>query len=131
MVSSINSALSGLTAASARLNVAAENIANQNSTRTLKNGQVTNEPYQPQELLQSSLAEGGVTTSVQPADKPPALRFDPQDPGANENGLVASPDVDPVQELVNAQLASYDFKANLKTLKAQDELLQNTLDILA
>lgn len=124
MVSAIDSALSGIAAASKRIQVSANNLANQNSTQTNNNGQITDQPYTPQRVDQISLSNGGVQAIVK--DVNPATV---DVPDLQTGQLTKSPNVDTANELIQMQLASYDFKANLKTIKVQDELFKNLLDI--
>lgn len=131
MVSPINTAISGLFAASRRLSVSANNIVNQGSTRTQVDGVETNTPYTPKQVVQISQATGGVITRV--IDKNPATVgvFIPDHPDADAEGVVQFPNVDIAEELVNQKIASYDYKANLKTIKVQDELQKSLLDIFS
>lgn len=131
MVSAINSALSGLTAASQRLNVSAQNIANAESTQTLRNGQVVNEPYVPQKLVQRTQPEGGVSTDVQPVSPATQDRFDPSNAAADVSGVTAFPNVDTAEQLVNTQLSLYTAQANINVLKVQDKLNKSILNIIS
>jgi flagellar basal-body rod protein FlgC len=130
MVSAIGSALSGLAAAGKRLSVGANNIANQFSTRSRIDGVTVNQPYTPQRVHQVSLENGGVQTVVTDVNPPTTRVFDPQHVDADADGTVAYPNVDIATELVNQKLASYDFKANLKTIKIEDDMQKSLLDIL-
>lgn len=129
MVSSINTALSGLNAASKRLAVSSNNIANQNSTKSLENGQTVDKPYVPQRVEQISLENGGVKTVVKDVDPATVTQFDPDNPDADANGGIQVPNVSLESEIINQKIATYDYKANLKTLKVQDDLLKSLLDI--
>jgi flagellar hook protein FlgE len=40
-------------------------------------------------------------------------------------------EADPARQLIGATVASYDAQANLKTIKAQDELFQQALNIVS
>lgn len=132
MVSAINTALSGLTAASTRLQVAANNIANINSTQTqAADGTVTNTPFQPNLVAQTSLSTGGVQAKVLPTTDKPQQVFQPDNPAANAQGLVAYPNVDLATQLVQTQLATYDYKANLKTVSVHSGLFKNLLDMIS
>ena len=42
-----------------------------------------------------------------------------------------APETDTAQNLVNAQVASYDYKANLNVIKVADQMQQSLLDIKA
>jgi len=59
MSSAIDTALSGMAAASRRVEVSAGNIANQQSTATSVNGVTTNKSYIPQDVVQISLGARG------------------------------------------------------------------------
>ena len=131
MVSALNSALSGLNAATTRLNVSANNVANQQSTLTTQNGETVAKPFVPQDVVSLSQPGGGVATEVRDSPLPPIQVYQPDSAVANEDGLVSLPNVDPAEELVDTIIASYDFKANLQVLRKEDERLQNALDILA
>ncbi|MEY4645496.1 MAG: putative proximal rod protein [Pseudomonadota bacterium] len=106
MVNAVNSALSGLAAASRRVEVSAQNIANQRSTSDSKDG-------------------------VRQA-KPPAQKVNDSDAArTDQDGLAKQPEVDVTKQLADQQLASYDFKANLKSIKVQEKLVQKLVDIKA
>ncbi len=131
MIPPFNAALSGLAVSSRRLQVSAENISNQFSTRTLVDGQSQNTPYVPKEVVQTSLPTGGVRAEVR--DKNPATTtvFSPDSPDANADGTLTLPNVNLEDELVNQKIASYDYKANLKVIKVQDDLDKSLLDIFS
>jgi flagellar basal-body rod protein FlgC len=129
MTSVFSIAVSGLNAASQRLAVSAQNIVNKDSTKTLKDGQVIDEPYHAQQAQSISNALGGVSVVVKDANPPTTVTFNPDDPSADANGAVRVPNVDLETELVNQSIAAYDFKANLKSIKTQDDMLSSLLDI--
>jgi len=126
MVSSIDTALSGIFASSKLLEVSANNLANQFSTQTLQNGQISNTPYIPQKVDQISLSSGGVLAQVGNVNPATTTVPDPQG-----NGTIQQPNVDTANELIQQHIASYDFKANLKTIQTQDNLLKSLLDIVS
>jgi flagellar basal-body rod protein FlgC len=131
MVSAISTALSGYNAAITRLDVSASNIANQSSTQSIDlNGETVASPYVPQQVVQSSNASGGVSTSTTPVSPASVRIYAPSIPGANAQGIVQMPNVDLVQQLVNTNIASYDARANLKLIKAQDEMMKQALNII-
>lgn len=131
MTTAIGSALSGLSAASKRIEVSANNIANQNSTATQVGGVTTNKPFIPQDVVQISLGVGGVRAEVRDASNPTVNYYDPESPQADDYGFVSAPNVDTAEELVKMQIASYDFKANLKAIQVSNRLQQNLLDMLS
>jgi len=137
LMSSISTiALSGMNAASRRLEVSASNVANASSTGAVPNADVTlpagaPRAYASLQLVQTESAGGGVQTTVATATPSTITVSDPNAPFANKNGLVAAPNVDLSQEMVNQMLASYSFTANAKVLTAADRLARTLLDTTA
>ncbi len=130
MVGSISTSLSGLQVASKRIAVAADNLANQQSTSSNINGKTVNTPYLPKEVVQ--ISNNGVATAiVQTKANPTQKLYQPDSPQADEYGFVNSPNVDQAEELVNMKVASYDYKANLKAIQVQNNIEQSLLDILS
>ena len=130
MVSAINSALSGLDAASRRIEVAAQNIANQDTTSTKVDGVTTSKPYLPQDIVQVSEAGGGVKAYQRTAANPTVKRYNPE-ATTPDNEAVEVPNVDDATQLANQQAAAYDYKANLKSIKVASSLEKSLLDIVA
>jgi len=129
-------ALSGMSAATRRLDVSASNIANAMSTGALPSADGTlpagaPRAYAPLELVQTSSAGGGTQTTVRTATPSTATVSDPQAPFADQNGLVAAPNVDLSQEMVGQMLASYSFAANATVMKAYDRMTNALLNITA
>ncbi len=130
MISSIGISVSGLQAASLRQANHANNIANQHTTSRREGGEVVQEPYVPQDVVQSNIEpQGGVRAELQPRDPASIPLPNATHPHADENGLVDYPNVSTDEELVGSQVATYDYKANLKAIKTADEMLENLLDI--
>ena len=127
-------AVSGLNAAARRLQVSASNVANSQTTGALPNADGTvpagaPTAYAPLALVQTATAGGGVQTSVTTVTPSTTAVFDPQAPFANQDGLVAAPNVDLAQEFVGQLLASYSFAANAAVLRADDQNNKALLDI--
>lgn len=131
MVSTYNIALSGLNVAGKRLEVNANNLANQFSTSRLENGREIDEPYRAQQVIATSNSIGGVQARV--VEKTPAttIVFDPTASNADANGASQVPAVDTAEKLTGMRIASYDFRANLKVIQAQNKLDQETLNIIS
>lgn len=129
--SAINTAVSGLLSSSSRLAGSANNIANLSSTLTNRDGKLTTEAYQPVRVDQISVDGGGVRSVVRPVDPATTPRFDPDNAAADANGITQFPNISLEQEVVNQITATYDFKANLKVIKAADENTKSLLDIFA
>ena len=129
-------ALSGMNAAARRLEVSASNVANVMSTGALPNADGSlpagaPQAYAPLELVQPASAGGGTQTTVTTARPSTITVYDPQASFANQDGLVAAPNVDLSQELVGQMIASYSFAANAKVMKADDNMTKSLLNIMA
>ena len=129
-------ALSGMNAAARRIEVSASNIANIRSTGALPNADGTSpagapRAYVPIALVQTASAGGGTRIAVAAVTPPTTAVSDPQAPFANQNGLVAAPNVDLSREIIGQTIASYSFAANAQVLKADNRMTQTLLDTLA
>jgi flagellar basal-body rod protein FlgC len=127
-------ALSGLNAAARRLEVSASNVANVSSTGALPNADGTvpagaPTAYVPLELVQTASAGGGTQTTVTTVTPSTSAVSDPQAPFANQDGLVAAPNVDVSQELVSQMIASYNFAANAAVMTVDDRMTNTLLDV--
>ena len=129
-------AVSGMNAAAQRLDVAASNVANAFTTGALPaaNGAVpagAPQAYTALQVDQTAAAGGGTQTTVTAANPSYVAAYSPQASFANQDGLVAAPNVDLAQEFVGQLLASYSFAANAATLKANDRMTKSLLDVTA
>jgi flagellar basal-body rod protein FlgC len=129
-------ALSGMNAATRRLEVSASNVANVSSTGALPDASGTvpagaPTAYAPLELVQTASAGGGTQTTVTTAKPATVATFDPQAPFANQDGLVAAPNVDLAQEMISQLVAKYSFAANAKVMKADDDMSKTLIDMKA
>lgn len=136
---------SGLTAQRQRLDIASENIANINTTRTADGG-----PYrrkmvvlqeQPSESLsfktvfnnrlrQKTASKGGVKVINILADKRDLNPvYNPEHPDANEEGYVMMPNVDLVKEVTDGMSATRSYQANVTAFNAVKLMAQKALEI--
>jgi flagellar basal-body rod protein FlgC len=125
-----------MNAAARRLEVSASNVANVQSTGALPNADGTvpagaPRAYAPIELVQTASAGGGTQTTVTTVTPSTTAVSDPQAPFANQNGLVAAPNVDLAQEMIGQLIASYTFTANATVMKADNRMTRTLLDITA
>ena len=134
MSSIATNAVSGMNAAVRRLEVSASNVANARSTGALPdaNGTVpagAPRAYVPLDLVQTDVAGGGTQATITRASAGTSASYDPTAPFANQDGLVASPNVDLAQEMISQLVAKYSFEANARVLKASDEMSKTVLDM--
>jgi len=104
-------AQSGLEAATTRLNVSANNLAN-----ALTDG------FQPSRVSSAEVPGGGVTSSVSKA-------VDPLAEARADRALLATSGTDLVSEIVAQSTAARLFEANAASLRTADEIFQAALKL--
>jgi flagellar basal-body rod protein FlgC len=129
-------ALTGLTAAARRLDVSADNVANVMTSGSLPStdGTVPSgapKAYDPLELMQSENVGGGTQTAVRTTRPSYVATSDPSAPFANQDGLVAAPNVDLSKEMISQVIARYSFATNARVLKADDQMTRTLIDTMA
>lgn len=123
-------ASSALSAQSARMNVAASNMANADSAAG-----PDGTPYRAKQVmfeLQSadSSGIGGVgVTGVVDDPAPFQKEYSPDNPLADDAGYVSMPNVDPTNEMVNMISAARSYEANINVLNTGKDLMLRTLTL--
>ena len=126
MIGTITTALSGLLAASKRVDASANNIANANTTGALDESDGP-APYSAQTVTQKTAENGGVVAEITTKDPGFSAAYSPNSPLANEEGFVGTPNVNLAEEAVNLKLAQVAYKANLATIQVASELSEELL----
>ncbi|MGA1847107.1 flagellar basal body rod protein FlgC [Deferribacter abyssi] len=119
----------GLSAQRIRINVISSNLANANTTRTKEGGPYKRKDIVFREILNGELAGGVKVEKVIEDEKPPVLKYDPGHPDANEEGYVAYPNINPIEEMVNMLEASRSYEANVTVLNTAKQLALKALEI--
>lgn len=129
--SSIDISATGLYAQRKRLDVIAENIANATTTRTAQGG-----PYRKQEVVfqahlgQFEAASAGVEVAdVVESPEPPKMVYDPSHPDAGPDGMVAMPNVNIVEEMVDMISATRAYEANIQAINSSRSMVVKALDL--
>ena len=124
-LSSFDIAASGMSAQRLRMDIAAENIANIDTTRTEAGG-----PYS------ASLGKGflsrnaGVRVAgIIEDDRELKRVYNPGHPDADAQGYVNYPNVDLLKETVDSMSATRSYEANVTALNAMKVMAQKALDI--
>ncbi|HLL27437.1 MAG TPA: flagellar basal body rod C-terminal domain-containing protein [Xanthobacteraceae bacterium] len=126
-------AVSGMAAAGIRLQVAAGNVANALSFGPLpdtNNAADFPAVYTPLRVDQTEIAGGG-TEAVAASLPSYTPLYDPTAPFADASGLVAAPNVDLNNQLVEQMLASFAYAANAKVATAAARTTNYLLNITA
>lgn len=117
MIPAMQSALSGLSAYSTKVNSNANNIANANT-----------EGFKKSRVLLSSVEPQGVQAQAQRVETPGAMSYEQTSDGM---ALIEQSNVDLSEELPQMSLNARFYEANLKTLQVTDEMLGSLLKIKA
>ena len=128
LTSMMSISTSGLNAAATRLEASASNIANAQSSGPLPDASGSSTAYQPLRVTQSDVKGGGVSARLTRVSDPYITTSDPTSPDANEDGLVAMPNVDMAGEMVNILTARMSYEASAKTMKVANDMMKTTLD---
>ena len=132
---------SGLSAQRMRMNTISSNIANINTTETPEGG-----PYRRKDVVFESIPDarnfGEILTSkpdrntqrVQVTDvlvdrKAPILKYEPNHPNANEDGYVAYPNINLMEEMTNMIQATRSYEANVSAMQATKDMAMRALEI--
>ena len=144
-LSSFDICASGMSAQRLRMDIAAENIANIDTTRTEAGG-----PYRRKDVLFESYGENSFQEAMRSASKGQGFNnrnagvrvsaiiedtremkmvYNPDHPDADENGYVMMPNVDLLKETVDTMSATRSYEANVTALNAMKLRAQRALDI--
>lgn len=134
---------SGMSAQRARLNTISENIANINTTQTPEGG-----PYRRKDVVFESTPDaqsfndlvlnqggpGAKADRVQVSEviydkKAPLMKFEPNHPDANDDGYVAYPNVNLMEEMTNMIQATRAYEANVQAVQATKDMALSALEI--
>ena len=137
LLTGIDSTSSALDAERVRMDVIAGNIANANVTKGLDG-----KPYQRQEVSfesvlrnqqDSDAPEAGSQmvriARVQKDTRPPRLVYNPGHPDANAQGMVAMPNINIHEEMVDMISSSRSYEANLAVVKNARSMAMQDLAI--
>lgn len=142
-LNSFDISASGMTAQRQRLDIAAENIANMNTTRTQSGGPYRRKMVVLQEkpstsfrsvfnsrLQQTVSRKGGVQVSSIIEDRRDLKPvYNPEHPDANEEGYVMMPNVDLVKEMTDSMAATRSYEGNITAFNAIKMMAQKALEI--
>jgi flagellar basal-body rod protein FlgC len=129
---------SGMSAESLRLNTVASNLANADSVSNSADS-----AYKAKELLfaPAQESEGGIGSQddqtnngvrmvgVSESQQPVETHYEPGNPEADENGYVYGSNVNPIDELVNMISASRSYQNNVEVMNTTKQLMIKTIDL--
>ena len=133
MSSAITIGLSGMQAATARLNATASNIANARTIGVLPGSSGSGPAaYRPIDAVQKDIGTDGVPSGVSSSYAPRtsgiSAVYDPDSPNADAGGMIGAPNIDLASELVSSLVAKYDFMASASVVKVASDMQKALLD---
>ena len=130
--SSSQIAAKGMKAKATRLRVISENLANADSTSEVPGG----EPYRRKlvtfrNALDKQLEADIVKVKRIYNDKRKLpSKYDPAHPGANAQGYVLQPNVNPLIEMMDMREAQRSYEANMNVISTSRQMVAKTLELL-
>ena len=131
LIPGIESTSSALNAERIRMDVVSQNISNAQVTKG-----PDGLPYQRQQVVfqtvLDSQLQGGATVqipTISTDNRPPVLVYRPGHPDADQRGMVAMPNINIHEEMVDLIASSRSFEANLAVVKSARSLAMQTLSI--
>ena len=130
---------SGMSAESMRLNTVASNLANADSVSSSPDA-----AYKAKELMFAPTqdSDGGLgaqnangvnngvrMVGVTESQSPVESHYEPGNPMADENGYVYGSNVNPIDELVNMISASRSYQNNVEVMNTTKQLMIKTIDL--
>ena len=132
LYSALAAASTGLRAQTTRIRLAAENVANANSTSDVAGG----DPYQRRmpvfrEMIDRESGARGVEISKTVDDQSDfPVKYDPTHPAANAQGYVKLPNVQTLIEMADIREAQRTYEANLNIIEGSRAMINRALDLL-
>jgi len=130
--SPFSAGLSGIRAATKRLDAVADNLANMNnvvptSQSAFQQRTITTAPLAGD--LPGGAGGGVAVTGVALGSAQGRLAYDPSNPIADRQGLVRQPDVEVADQMVQSRLSVLEVKANVRTIQAARDIYESVLEI--
>lgn len=125
-------ALSAMKAQSTRLRVISENMANADSVATVAGG----DPYRRKTVHFRNVLDEELGAKIVKVDKirndqsKLPTKHDPNHPGANQQGYVLMPNVNPLIEMMDMREAQRSYEAALNVIKAVDSMEEKLKGLL-
>lgn len=121
---------SGLSAERLRMDTITSNMVNATTTRTQDGGPYVRKVAVFQEALDKNMNSYGVKAVEIKEDKSDLrMVYDPSHPDANDEGYVAYPNVNVLNEMADMIAATRAYEANADTLDANKSMFMKALEI--
>jgi flagellar basal-body rod protein FlgC len=139
LIGAFSSPVSGIDAAAKRFEVASTNVVHAFDTSPPSRDRVSpvapvdaarayQQSFRPRDVVQTTTADGGTRAETRERDPATVPAYQPDDPNADKDGLVARPNVDVASEFVSIILAQRAYEAALKAAQVREQVLGITID---
>lgn len=125
-------AVAGMKAQTHRLRVISENMANADSVAK-RPGE---KPYQRKLVTFKNVLDRNLDADVVKVDKVVrdktefGRKYDPNHPGAGQDGYVLTPNVNPLIEMMDMREAQRTYEANLNVINVSKDMMESTIQLL-
>ncbi len=133
MLKSIEVSASGNKFQAERIKIPAENLANEDSVSMNPGG----EPYRRKVIYAKNSYDRKLKTRLVKVKKydhdrkaPLKMKYDPNHPGADENGYLKLPNVDKMIEKADANEAQRSYEANLGMIEVSKQMINKTIEAM-
>jgi flagellar basal-body rod protein FlgC len=123
LVGAMRVSSTGMTAERFRMNVIAENLANANAIG------VGGQPFLRRSVYLRGDRDGVEVLAVRRDPSPPFKVYDPGNPYADADGMVAKSNVEPIREMVDLVGASRSYEANVAAFNSAKKMMQAAMQI--
>ncbi|MBT8331482.1 MAG: flagellar basal body rod protein FlgC [Deltaproteobacteria bacterium] len=137
----LNISASGLSAQRLRMNLISANLANISTTRTRTGG-----PYRRKDPVfaaqapeasfrnvlrnrQTELLKEVTVVGIVEDTRKPIMKYDPTHPDANDNGYLAMPNINMMEEMVNMISATRSYEAGITAIQSAKDMALKALEI--
>ena len=140
LIPAIGISNSGLAAERKRMDIIANNLANANSTGT-KNEVYrkklavfesnVNEELAAQKNNQADSLAGVKLSKIIDSNKEPISQYMPYHPKADKDGMVYTPNISVIEEMVDMIAATRAYEANLSVIKESRTMANSTINLMS
>ena len=143
LFSALTVSATGMSAQRTRAALLVENIANSETTRTPEGG-----PYRRKDAVFTTQQVGSAfgsefeaqmggtqlsgvrVANITTDTREPEKRYMPGHPDADANGYVASPRINPAEDMVDLVSANRSYQANVAAMSAVKDMITKSIDLL-
>lgn len=134
LIPAVGISSSALDAERVRMEVAAANLANAQTSRgpdgnVYQRRQVVFSTVMEESLRANEVPQGVKVEGIVVDKRPPIMVNAPFHPDADKNGMVKMPDITPMEEMMDMITATRAYEANLSMLRQSRDMARDTINM--